>query len=80
MGEVAELLAALRDGTLTLDAVARRFRERDWPAPAADPELAVPDSFEEVVRAYARRELTDRQYATLLHAAVSASGRNLPDA
>jgi hypothetical protein len=25
------LLAALRDGTLSLDAVAQRFRDRSWP-------------------------------------------------
>jgi hypothetical protein len=75
VSEVADLLAALREGALDLDTVARRFRERSWPAPpAGDPVTTVPGSFEEVVLAYARGDLTDEQYATLLCAAVSATG------
>lgn len=75
MSEVADLLAALRDGTLDLQTVARRFRERSWPTPPDDdPVTTVPESFEEVVLAYARGDLTDEQYTTLLDAAVSAAG------
>ena len=29
--EVSEMIKALRDGTMTLDQVAQRFRERKWP-------------------------------------------------
>ena len=29
--DVTELIAALRDGTMSLDEVAQQFRERIWP-------------------------------------------------
>lgn len=83
--EVAELIAALRDGRLSADDVARRFRNRGWPlarrpAPATDAEMAeqqdvggdVPGSFDEVVAAYDRGELTRDQYRTLAHAVAEA--------
>ena len=61
--EVAELIAALRNGSISLEEVAQRFRERSWPrargpepktylelaaAAQEDPEPLVPGSFDEV--------------------------------
>ena len=81
--EVTELIAALRDGSLSLDEVAQRFRERTWPrtrkpAPASymemaaaaqeDPEPYVPGSFDELAAAYRRGELTRPQYRALAEA------------
>lgn len=81
--EVTELIAALRNGSLSLEEVAERFRERTWPrtrkpAPAnylemaadalEDPQPDVPGSFDEVTAAYDRGELTRAQYRTLAEA------------
>jgi hypothetical protein len=81
--EVTELIAALRSGSLSLDEVAQRFRERAWPrtrkpAPASylemaadaleDPEPDIPGSFDEVTAAYDRGELTRPQYRALAEA------------
>ena len=88
--EVAELLAALRDGTLSTDQVAQRFRERSWPrkkwtpprtyleiAEAAqwDPDQLVPGSFDEVATAYYRREISIEQYGLLADAAAESMRR-----
>jgi hypothetical protein len=88
--EVNDLLAALRDGSLTLEEVAQRFRERSWPrtkpprptsylelaeAAMRDPEPNVPDSFDDVVAAYDRGELTRAQYRYLVEAVADAKGR-----
>jgi len=85
--EVTELLAALRHGSLSLDEVAQRFRERSWPrtrkpepasylemaaAALKDPEPDVPGSFDEVVAAYDRGELTRAQYRTLAEAVAES--------
>jgi hypothetical protein len=85
--EVTELIAALRNGSLSLDEVARRFRERTWPqtgkpAPASylemaaaaleDPEPDVPGSFDEVTAAYDRGELTRPQYRVLAEAVADS--------
>jgi hypothetical protein len=85
--EVTELITALRDGSLSLEEVAQRFRERSWPrtgrpAPASylemaaaaleDPEPDVPGSFDEVVAAYDRGELTRAQYRTLAEAVAES--------
>jgi hypothetical protein len=83
--EVTDLLAALRDGSISLDEVAARFRERSWPitrrpAPATYAELAgqqdpgadVPGSFDDVTAAYDRGEITRDQYRTLAHAVADA--------
>ena len=87
--EVNDLIAALRDGSLSLEEVAQRFRERTWPrikpprptsylemAEAAnrDPEPNVPDSFDDVVAAYDRGEITHAQYRVLAEAVAKASG------
>jgi hypothetical protein len=85
--EVTDLIAALRAGTLSLDEVARRFRERSWPdvvrpepesylelaaQSLEDPEPDIPGSFDEVTAAYDRRELTREQYRVLARAAAEA--------
>ena len=85
--EVTELIAALRDGSMSLDEVARRFRERAWPrrrkpAPATylemaaaaqeDPEPYVPGSFDDVLAAYDRGELSRAQYRLLAEAAAES--------
>lgn len=86
-GEVNDLIRALRDGALTLDQVAQRFRSRPWP-PARpqppqteaqraarlleDPEPRVPDSFDDVLAAYDRGELTREQYRVLAEAVAEA--------
>jgi hypothetical protein len=85
--EVTELITAFRNGTLSLDEVAQRFRERSWPrtrkpepasylelaaAALEDPEPDVPGSFDEVVAAYDRGELTRAQYRTLAEAVAES--------
>ena len=86
--EVTDLITALRDGTMTLDQVAERFRQRPWPPRAAPPpatylELAtaaqqdpppdVPGSFDEVTAAYDRGELTRAAYRQLAEAAAEST-------
>ncbi|MFJ2218033.1 hypothetical protein ACIQVO_37805 [Streptomyces sp. NPDC101062] len=80
MSEVTDLLTALRTGSMTLEQVAGRFRRLHWRHPAprqgralADPEPPLADSFEEVVMAYSRHELTDEQYEALLYAAANGA-------
>lgn len=85
--EVTELIAALRDGSLSLEEVTQRFRERSWPrtrkpeptsylemagAALEDPEPDVPGSFDEVVAAYDRGELTRAQYRILAEAVAES--------
>jgi hypothetical protein len=88
--EVTDLLAALRDGTASLDEVAQRFRNRSWPRRAApapttylelaaraqeDPEADVPCSFDEVTAALYRGEISDEAYEVLAQA-MAASKRD----
>jgi hypothetical protein len=85
--EVDDLIAALRDGSMSLDEVARRFRERSWPrvhipqtssylemaaAAQEDPEPYVPGSFDQVAAAYRRGDLTRAQYRVLADAAADS--------
>lgn len=83
--EVRELIALLRQGTLTLDEVAERFRRRHWlpigpqqPVTAAaiaadrDPGGDVPGSYDEVTAAYDSGELTSEQYRVLSEAVADA--------
>jgi hypothetical protein len=85
--EVTELIAALRNGSLSLEEVALRFRERTWPrtrepAPASylemaaaaleDPGPDIPGSFDEVTAAYDRGELTRPQYRALAEAVAES--------
>lgn len=80
--EVTDLLTALRDGTMSLDEVAQRFRDRSWPRPEPppatyldlaaraqeDPEPDPPGSFAEVTAALYRGEITDGDYEVLANA------------
>jgi hypothetical protein len=83
--EVTDLIAALRAGTLSLDEVARRFRERRWPDVAApepqtylemaarsldDPDPYVSGSFDDLLAAYDRHDLSLDEYKVLARAAV----------
>jgi hypothetical protein len=85
--EVTGLIEALRNGTMSLDEVAQRFRERSWPltrgpkpqtyleraaAAEADPDPLVPGSFDEVAAAYHRGDLTIDAYRALADAAAES--------
>ena len=83
--DVTNLIAALREGTLSLDDVAERFRQRAWPrtrrpaprtagelADALDPEPDVPGSYDELTAAYDRKEISWAQYRTLVEAAADS--------
>jgi hypothetical protein len=85
--EVSDLIKALRDGTMTLDQVAQKFRERTWPRrrwdpPASylemaaraqeDPEPHVPGSFDDVTDAYDRGELSRHEYRVLSEAVADS--------
>ena len=87
--EVTDLLAALRNGSLSLDEVVQRFRDRSWPrratpAPSTylelaaraqeDPDANVPGSFDEVTAALYRGDITDDDYEALAQA-MAASKR-----
>lgn len=85
--EVTDLIKALRDGTMTLDEVAQRFRERKWPrrrreSPATyfemasrtleDPEPYLPGSFDDVTDAYDRGDLSLSEYGVLSDAVAES--------
>lgn len=82
--EVIDLIAALRAGTMSLDQVAQRFRERHWPEtdlPSAsamgghvldDPAPYVPGSFDDVAAALHRQQLTPDEYEVLAQAAADS--------
>jgi hypothetical protein len=85
--EIPGLIAALRDGSMTLEQVAERFRERSWPrrtspppatylelaaAAQQDPEPYRPGSFDDVVAAYDRGQLSDDEYEVLSEAAAES--------
>jgi hypothetical protein len=87
--EVTELLKALQDGTVSLDDVAQRFRNRSWPRRATprpstylevasraqeDPDADVPGSFDEVTAALHRGDISDEDYEVLAQA-MAASKR-----
>ena len=83
--EVADLIAALRDGQLSTADVAERFRQRAWPvtrrtSPATyadmagqqDVDVDVAGSYDEVTAAYDRGDLTSDQYRLLSEAVAEA--------
>ena len=85
--EVTDLIAALRDGSMSLDQVAQQFRERSWPrrrkpvpatylemaaAAQEDPEPYVPGSFDDVLAAYDRGDLSRAQYRALAEAVAES--------
>lgn len=84
---VTELIDALRNGTMSLEEVASRFREQSWlrvqkPEPETylelaaaaqeDPEPYIPGSFDDVVAAYDQGKLTDDQYAVISEAVAQS--------
>lgn len=90
MSEVSDLIESYKASELTLDELAQRFRERQWPAtmpsqPSSylemaaraqeDPRPAVPNSYDDVTAAYARGELTREEY-DVLSGAVLEAGRS----
>jgi hypothetical protein len=93
--EVTDLLAALRSGSMSVAAVAARFRQRSWPttrrpvpttypemAGQQDPDTDVPGSFDEVTAAYDRGEITRDEYRVLARAvadAINAETRRYPN-
>jgi hypothetical protein len=92
--EIADLLRALQDGAIDLEEVAARFRSRRWrhtraaqagsflemaTAAQADPEPYVPGSFEQVVVAYRRGELTRSQYRILADAVADSIRAEVQD-
>jgi hypothetical protein len=81
--EVTNLITALRNGSMSLDEVAQRFRERSWPrqrkhvhdtylemaaAAQEDPEPDIAGSFDDVDAAYERGVLSDDEYDSLARA------------
>lgn len=85
--EVTDLIEALRGGAMSLDDVAQRFRERSWPrrrtpepqtylelaaAAQQDPEPYVPGSFDDVVAAYDRGQISDDEYEVLAEAVAES--------
>lgn len=85
--EVTDLITSLREGTMTLEQVAERFRRRSWPRRATpppatylelaaaaqqDPEPYRPDSFDDVVAAYDQGKLSDHEYAALVEAVAES--------
>ena len=85
--EVVDLIAALREGSITLDQLAQTFRDRTWPRaapePAAtysevaereqqDPEPYVPGSFDDVAAAFHRGDLSRDEYGVLANAAAAS--------
>jgi hypothetical protein len=90
--EVAELILALRNGSMSLDEVAQRFRERSWPrrdskkaasylglamAAERDPDPYLEGSFDDVAAAFHRGDLSDGEYGALAQA--MAEGMNRED-
>jgi hypothetical protein len=85
--EVTELIHALVDGSMSLEEVAERFREREWPAAnpgqpdsyiemaeraLQDPRPDIPNSFDDVVSAYGRGELNRVQFRVLAKAVAES--------
>jgi hypothetical protein len=81
--EVTELIGALQNGSMTLEEVVDRFRERSWPrrntekantyldlatAAERDPDPYLEGSFDDVAAAFHRGELSDIQYEVLAQA------------
>lgn len=82
--DVTDLIAALREGSMSLDEVASKFRTRSWPrrkknqqyasylemaaAAQEDPDVYVPGSFDDVTAAYHRGDLSDDEYDVLARA------------
>ena len=85
--EVTEFLNALHDGTMTLDEVVQRFRQRSWPhrdrrepasylemaaAELQDPDPYIPGSFDDVAAAYHQKKINREQFRVLSQAVADA--------
>lgn len=94
MSEVTDLINSYKAGELTLDQLVQRFRVRQWPVikptpPSSylemaaraeeDPRPRVPDSFDDVKRAYSRGDLSREEYDVLSEAVREAARTNDPD-
>jgi hypothetical protein len=87
VSEVTDLINSYKAGDLTLDELAQRFRTRRWPvikpsAPSSyldmaaraqeDPRPRIPNSFDDVKRAYSRGDITREEYDLLSEAVREA--------
>ena len=87
MSEIDEMLDSLRNGTMSLDEVARRFRERSWPrrrtsrpenytelaaAAQQDPDVYISGSFDDVAAAHQEGRITDAEYMVLSEAVAES--------
>jgi hypothetical protein len=85
--EIVDLIAALRDGSMTLNEVAEQFRQRAWPrrttplpttyleraaAAQQDPEPFRSGSFDDVAAAHQEGRLSDDEYEVLSEAAAES--------
>ena len=85
--EVIELLDALQSGSMSLDEVAQRFKDRRWPrrrynppatylemaaAEIQDPEPYLPGSFDDVIAAYDQQKISREQLRVLSEAVAEA--------
>jgi hypothetical protein len=88
--EIVDLLTALRDGSMSLDEVAERFRALSWPRRAdpqpnsylelaaraeSDPDPYLPGSFDDVAAAYHRGDLSGNEYRVLAEAMADSMRR-----
>ena len=88
MSEVTDMLASYRNGDMTLDELAQRFRDRVWPSrrpsprdvhelfqrDIEDPEPIQEGSFEEVASACTLGQISLDEYEVLARAVSEASG------
>jgi hypothetical protein len=87
MSEVTDLISALREGKMTLEQVAQRFRQRSWPrrnaphpstyleraaAAQEDSDIYRPGSFDDVAAAHHEGRLSDEEYSVLSEAVVQS--------
>jgi acyl carrier protein phosphodiesterase len=94
VSEVTDLINSYKAGELTLDELAQHFRARQWPVikpppPSSylemaaraqeDPRPRVPNSFDDVKRAYSRGDLTREEYDVLAQAVQEAARADQPD-
>jgi hypothetical protein len=94
VSEVTDLINSYKAHELTLDELAELFRARRWPVikpppPSSylemaaraeeDPRPRVPNSFDDVKRAYSRGDLTREEFDVLSEAVRESAGANHPD-
>jgi len=85
--EVNDLIDALRNGSMSLEEVADRFRSRSWPRRSApprttyidlaaaaqqDPDVYRPGSFDDVAAAHQAGRITDDEYVVLSEAVADS--------